>query len=136
MIPSELPPIHASDPTGYALAVPRVPLEAPKRHFAAYAAPKASVPLSLSQEQVKRLVEDEFGKGHVMVRIAEAESSFSEKARNPRSTAKGVFQILDGTWMNYGCTGNVLNAKDNIECARKIYEKSGTTPWLDSSDKW
>lgn len=87
---------------------------------------------------IKKAVENEFGVGHVMVRIAEAESSFSESAANPKSTARGVFQILVGTFNDpyYGCTGDRHKAKDNIECARKIYEKSGTTPWASSQASW
>lgn len=81
-------------------------------------------------------IEAEFGVGHIMVDIAWAESQFVPTARNPRSTAKGIFQILDGTWSGAGCTGNVLNADDNIRCARVLYDQSGTRPWLASSHAW
>lgn len=57
-------------------------------------------------------------------------------AKNPRSTATGVFQILIGTWHAYGCTGERTNAADNIRCARKIYDESGTTPWNASKYAW
>lgn len=76
-----------------------------------------------------------FSDAPVMYRVAEAESGFNPNARNPTSTAKGVFQILNGTWKAYGCTGDVLNAVDNINCARKIYDAEGTIPW-DSSGPW
>lgn len=42
------------------------------------------------------------------------------KAKNPNSTAKGIFQILDGTWKLYECTGDVFNIEDNTRCANKI----------------
>lgn len=109
------------------------------------ALPKSRVPdtsgisaLSEDKIPIKRMVEEEFGVGHVMVRIAESESSFSESAANPNSTARGVFQILVGTFNDpyYGCTGDRHEAKDNIECARKIYEKSGTVPWNSSRSSW
>jgi hypothetical protein len=76
-----------------------------------------------------------FSDAPVMYRVAEAESGFNPNARNTTSTAKGVFQILDGTWEAYRCTGNVLNAEDNITCARKIYDTEGTIPW-NSSGPW
>lgn len=57
-------------------------------------------------------------------------------AENPGSTATGVFQILIGTWEDYGCTGNRMDAEDNIACARKIYDQSGLTPWEASRHKW
>lgn len=72
----------------------------------------------------------------VMIRIAAAESSFDPKAKNPGSTATGLFQILAGTWKSYGCTGSRTNAADNIACAKKMYEESGTIPWKSSEDKW
>lgn len=71
-----------------------------------------------------------------MVAIADAESDFIPWADNPNSTAYGVFQILIGTWHDYGCTGDRGNADDNIECARKIYDQSGTRPWNASIHEW
>lgn len=82
------------------------------------------------------LVRAYFADAPIMVEVARAESRFYEKAKNPHSTAKGIFQILDGTWRAYGCTGNVLNAVDNIICARKIYDLDGTSPWLASAHVW
>ncbi len=85
------------------------------------------------------LVFDTFGKtAPVMIKIARAESHFDHLIKNPSSSARGIFQILKGTFADprYGCTGDVLNAKDNVECARKIYEKDGTTPWNASKHVW
>lgn len=72
----------------------------------------------------------------VMVEIARAESSFDEYATNPGSSAKGLFQILDGTWKSAKCTGSVFNPNDNIACAAKIYDASGTQPWISSKSAW
>lgn len=71
-----------------------------------------------------------------MRRIARAESNFNPKAKNPDSTAKGIYQILDGTWKYEGCTGNPYNASDNVDCAMRLYKRYGTTPWLSSSNNW
>lgn len=38
------------------------------------------------------------------------ESSFNPNAKNPKSTAKGLFQFLDGTRKNYG--GNKVDWSD------------------------
>lgn len=51
------------------------------------------------------------------------------KAKNPKSSARGMFQIIAGTWYNYDCVGDKYNFKDNTECAIKIMRKSGYTPW-------
>ncbi len=85
---------------------------------------------------VKELVEEAFPDAPVMVHVARAESQFNPSAKNPHSTATGVFQILVGTWHGYGCTGERTNAKDNISCARVIYEESGLTPWNASIHAW
>jgi hypothetical protein len=65
-------------------------------------------------------------------RVIMCESSWNEEARNPNSSAKGLFQIIDGTWESNGCTGDVLDAKDNISCAKRIFLRRGWQPWLAS----
>lgn len=85
---------------------------------------------------VKELVQEAFPDAPVMVAIAAAESQFNPIAKNPHSSATGVFQILTGTWTGYGCTGDRTNPQDNIRCARIIYEASGTSPWSASAAIW
>jgi len=65
-----------------------------------------------------------------MIRIARYESNFNPKAKNRNSTAKGVFQILDGTWKANKCAGDVYKLEDNIDCAWKIQSKRGFQPWV------
>lgn len=84
----------------------------------------------------KEQVEIEFADTPVMIRIAKAESSYDPTAKNPGSTATGLYQILLGTWHGYHCTGSRTNAADSIACAKKIYTAEGTRPWLSSKDKW
>lgn len=64
-----------------------------------------------------------------MIRIARAESNFRERAKNPRSSASGVFQIIAGTWYSNDCVGDKWIAEDNIRCAYKIQAKRGFQPW-------
>lgn len=93
----------------------------------------SSTPPILTPEE---LVTAAFPDAPIMVRVAKAESSFIPTAKNPASTATGIFQILIGTWKAYGCTGSRVNAADNIACARKIYNDSGTSPWISSKANW
>lgn len=61
--------------------------------------------------------------------VAHAESCFDPKAKNPKSTAGGIFQYIDGTWKGY-CEGDKYNEDDNIQCATKMLaEKDGIDHW-------
>jgi hypothetical protein len=64
-----------------------------------------------------------------MIRIAKAESQLNPRAKNPKSSASGVFQIIAGTWYSNDCVGDKWIAEDNIRCAYKIQEKRGFQPW-------
>jgi len=52
--------------------------------------------------------------------IAECESGFNPNAKNPNSTAKGLYQFINKTWANY-CEGDVFNYQDSIDCFIKLY---------------
>lgn len=56
--------------------------------------------------------------------VAKQESGFRPNAKNPNSTATGIFQIISGTWKNFHCTGSRTDYHDNIDCAVKIYKHS------------
>jgi|GEM_PF-2981107 len=64
-----------------------------------------------------------------MIRIAKKESNYNEKAKNKSSTARGVFQILAGTWYSNNCIGDPLKFEDNITCAYKILNNQGFPAW-------
>ena len=71
--------------------------------------------------------------------IACAESQFIASAKNPASTAGGVYQFLDGTWKVYGLKywGSLegrskLDADDNIELAMLVLKTHGSSDWLAS----
>jgi hypothetical protein len=109
----------------------------------------AQAPISVIPPKVltvKEKVQLEFSDAPVMVRIANAESKFITNAKNPNSSASGVFQILRGTWngndRDIACRllGDFdvmkFNADANIACARILYRTSGTTPWNSSKTNW
>lgn len=97
-----------------------------------------SVPRNVKDENVPYLVmvHDAFKDTPVMIDVAHAESSFNPTAKNPASTAKGLFQILDSTWKDTGCEGYVYYPQDNIACAQKIQADAGTAPWNSSKENW
>lgn len=71
------------------------------------------------------------------IRIARCESGFNQYAKNPGSTAKGIYQFIDGTWRS-NCLkdGNVYNFVDNINCFWKVYKDQGDRPWKSSEKCW
>lgn len=56
------------------------------------------------------------------VEIALCESGIYAQAKNPSSSAKGIYQFIDGTWGAY-CPGNVFDHEDNISCFMANYPK-------------
>ena len=64
--------------------------------------------------------------------VSFCESSLNPKAKSKISSAKGLFQIIDGTWKSNKCTGDPFNAEDNISCAVKIHNSRGWQPWKSS----
>jgi len=72
-----------------------------------------------------------------MIRIAKCESGYNEYAKNPNSTAKGIFQFIDSTWReNCLKDGNVYDFTDNIDCAWKVYKEQNDRPWHSSYSCW
>jgi soluble lytic murein transglycosylase-like protein len=77
----------------------------------------------------------------VFIRIARAESGLNQYAKNPKSTAKGIYQFIDGTWRAYCLAdGNVYNFVDNINCFYKVLAKDGfpkgLSHWNASKGVW
>jgi hypothetical protein len=60
--------------------------------------------------------------------LASAESSGRPDAKNPRSTAKGVYQFIDSTWEQMGGTpGNQYDPKENIELGARFIRQNAET---------
>jgi Transglycosylase SLT domain len=64
--------------------------------------------------------------------IAQAESRFDPNAKNPRSTASGIFQFLNTTWAStpQGRAGrSVFDWKANIDAGIWLYQTAGRYQW-------
>jgi len=62
----------------------------------------------------------------VAIAIARAESSLRPDAKNPDSSAKGLYQVTDETWSDYGgAKGRALDPDENIRVGMDILVKNG-----------
>lgn len=66
--------------------------------------------------------------------IISCESGGNPSAQNPSSTASGLFQFLDTSWIAYGGGKYASRAKyatpeQQYEIANRAYTQSGLTPW-------
>lgn len=108
----------------------------------ASAEPPSTMPLSPPRIAVEERLDTETIKGlagwyarqyevdeELVKSIIQCESSWNPEARNPNSSAKGLMQIIDGTWEHFDCSGDVLNAYDNLACGMKILSTSGKHHW-------
>lgn len=80
----------------------------------------------------------------LLLAIAKAESGYVANARNISSSASGLYQYLDGTFLNYcikyyGLTDTMIdknNSKIQIECAAKMIRDGGRAHWSESFAGW
>ena len=78
------------------------------------------------------------------LRIARCESNFNPKAKNPNSSASGVYQWIKGSFEYYGklywkddyYQKDRFNPKDNIELAIWVISTKGTSDWTESRHCW
>lgn len=60
--------------------------------------------------------------------LIQRESSWINTAQNPKSTAFGLHQFLNGTWSTVNCI-KTSEYKTQIECGIKYIEKRYSTPY-------
>ena len=76
----------------------------------------------------------------IMLEIAKCESGLNPRARNKRSNAKGLFQVIPTSERfcekGLGRQLNMYNPKDNAECAKYLIEHGGLSHWKASKHCW
>ena len=73
---------------------------------------------------------DQVGKA---CRVMMCESGGNPTAANPRSTASGLFQFLDSTWVNTTGTpapASAYSGPTQVAAAAKLWRSSGWSPWV------
>lgn len=73
--------------------------------------------------------------------VIECESGGNPDAQNPRSTASGLFQFINGTWRAYGGgefarTAAGATAQEQTIVAERAYAAQGLRPWAASRSCW
>jgi len=72
---------------------------------------------------------------NLALKIAQCESGLNSLAKNPTSSASGIFQFIASTWAR-NCEGNVFNADNNISCAIRLLGEGGINHWNASRYCW
>jgi len=73
------------------------------------------------QEKIKAAAAAKGIPTDLALQIAGAESSYTTSAKNPRSTAGGLFQVVDDTWKRYGgAPGKKYDVDENIRVGTDI----------------
>jgi hypothetical protein len=68
----------------------------------------------LVEEEISKQAEEYGVDPEVAFNIADCESDFNPYAQNPNSTAKGIYQFIDGTWDWIDASGHQYDYKENI----------------------
>lgn len=100
-------------------------------------APSEVIELKIRQEAEAQEVDP-----NLAVLIAYCESRLDPKAKNPNSTASGIFQFIRSTWndslikIGLPLDTDVFDADLNIKTGVWFLKTSGTKPWEASSKCW
>ena len=73
------------------------------------------------EEKIRSAAEQKGVDPELAVKIASTESAGKSKAKNSRSTAGGLFQVIDETWKRYGgAPGKKFDVDENIRIGTDI----------------
>ena len=105
--------------------------------------PLKPVPATI-EEKIERVAWKYKVDSDLALAVARAESNFDPKAKNPLSTASGIFQFLDGTFKqfclkSYSLTNSMAEKNDpdiQIECAMRMISEGGLSHWYASQHLW
>lgn len=90
------------------------------------------------QEKIIIAAEEQGIDSVLALAIAEAESDLDPDAKNASSTASGVYQFIDSTFLE-NCSPDLSKKNDpdiQIECAVNIIADGGLKHWDDSKSEW
>ena len=68
------------------------------------------------EEAIKSVFEDP----KPALKVSFCESTLGKYPTSNKSSAKGCFHIIDGTWKQFKCAGSPMDPLDNTKCAKKI----------------
>lgn len=86
------------------------------------------------QEYLQRLAGPDF---ELLNRIVICESGWKPTAQNSTSSAGGIFQFLDSTWVHYSSSSwNKYDPYKNIDAGIALFKSKGTDPWNASKSCW
>jgi len=96
------------------------------------------------KSSVEQIIEQVWGKdSEIGLKIAFCESSYRPNISHTNSSATGLFQIINSTWLEnrkkMGLPTNLnlrLDPYENTRTAYFIYQKRGTRPWNASVGCW
>lgn len=94
-------------------------------------------------EEIKRHICNAFGSlCHQALEVSKCESGFNPYAANRLTTARGIFQFLEGTWISnrkaMGRSANLdlrFDPKESADTAAFLYKHRGWQPWSECSGK-
>lgn len=125
----------------YAEEKPIIALEA--HHVETIITPEQIKPLTIEEKIIAKAEEYGYSTTTALA-IAKAESGLNPDAKNKESSASGVYQYINGTFLSfcvqlYGLTDSLAN-KDNpdiqIECAIRMLSEGGEGHWDASKHIW
>ena len=98
-------------------------------------------PSPLPPAQVDSLIRQHFQEADVALalRIAWCESRYDTNAKNPHSSASGLFQVMEGWWSGAWSSYPAFNpydAEQNVKFAAWLFYNSGKQNWNPSRGCW
>jgi hypothetical protein len=94
------------------------------------------VKIDWTKERIIQEINDTFPDAPIMVAVAKCESGLVPTAKNPTSSASGIFQILMSLHGPSLGDLDVWNPADNIKFARILYDNGGLAHWSESARCW
>ena len=98
-------------------------VETPSSTLPGQTAPASTGAPRLADQSIETMIREKATSAGIdpdyMVRMAQIESQGNPRAANPNSSAKGLYQFVDGTWQTHG-SGDVFDAGANTDAAIRL----------------